>query len=340
MTPARPMPRRLPSIVLAILLGLALLAATLAAQLCLGPFGISPGALWHALLDPASPDRFAVLTLGLPRYLLGALAGVALGASGAIFQTVTRNPLASPDVLGFGAGAASGAILALRLGESQPGFTAGMAVAGGLLAALVVYGLAGGLRASPRRLILSGIMISALLTAVNGYLLLEADVQDTQVVLAWLSGSLNTAAWHDLPGLAAALAALIALCLLRHRSFGLIELEDSLVTTLGARPGRQRAGWIVTGVLLVAAATAVTGPIAFVALAAPHIARRLHGARLANPLAPALVGAVLVTGCDAVAANALPIHPPVGIVTGALGGLYLLTLLLRADRPGARGNAF
>ncbi|WP_275692222.1 iron chelate uptake ABC transporter family permease subunit, partial [Burkholderia sp. Ap-962] len=109
----------------AILLGLALLAATLAAQLCLGPFGISPRALWHALLHPPSPDRFAVLTLGLPRSLLGALAGVALGASGAIFQTVTRNPLASPDVLGFGAGAASGAILALRLGESRPGFTAG-----------------------------------------------------------------------------------------------------------------------------------------------------------------------------------------------------------------------
>jgi iron complex transport system permease protein len=319
-------------------LWIGLLAATLLAQLCMGPFGVSPRALLDALVDPASADRFAVLTLGLPRYVVGVLAGAALGASGAIFQTVTRNPIASPDVLGFGAGAATGAIAALLIYGSAPATAALLAVAGGLATALVVYGLSGGLRGSPRGLILTGIMISALLSAVNSYLLMNTDVQDTQVVLAWLSGSLNAASWRDVPGLAGVLAALVAACLLRQRSFGLIELDDNIITALGAQPGRQRASWIVLGVLLVSIATAITGPISFVALAAPHIARYVRHGRLTNVLIPALVGAVLVTGCDAIAANALPVHPPVGIVTGALGGLYLLTLLLRPTAHVAGGS--
>ncbi|GAB7539656.1 FecCD family ABC transporter permease [Burkholderia sp. 3C] len=320
---------------MALAAAVAALLATLLAQLCLGPFGLAPHAVFDALTNPASPDRFAVLTLGLPRYVVGALVGTALGASGAIFQTVTRNPIASPDMLGFGAGSATGAIVALLIDGGSPASAALLAVTGGLATGVVVYGLSGGLQGSPRQLVLSGIMISALLSAVNGYLLINTDVQDTQVVLTWLSGSLNTASWQDVPGLAAALVTLLAICLLRQRSFGLIEFDDAVVTTLGARPGLQRASWIVLGVLLVAIATAITGPIAFVALAAPHIARRMGRGRLPNVLPPALVGAVLVTGCDAIAANALPVHPPVGIVTGALGGFYLLVLLLRPDARSA-----
>lgn len=320
------------------LLASACLLATALSQFCVGPSGIAPAALFGAFIDPQSADRFLVFTLGLPRYIVGLLAGAALGASGAIFQNVTRNPLASPDVLGFGAGAATGAIGALLLNLQTRTSTAAMAAVGGLLSATLVYTLAGGRRCAPRQLILTGIMVSALLSAVNGYLLLNIDAQDTQVVLAWLSGSLNAASWQDVPVFAAVSAALVTLSVLLHRSFHLLAFDDERVMTLGGRPDAHRALWIVLGVLLVAITTATTGPIAFVALAAPHIARRFNQGRLSNVLIPAVIGAILVTACDAIAANALPIHPPVGIVTGALGGLYLLSLLVRFDSRGVHAQ--
>ena len=284
--------------------------------------------------DPAA--AFIVRDLRLPRALCAVLAGGALGVSGAIFQSLTRNPLGSPDIVGFTYGAGVGALIVITvLGGSGPAVSAG-ALAGGTLAALAVYVLAftrGA--ASGHRIVLVGIAISALLLAVIEFLLSRARIEDAQEATRWLLGSLNTRGWEDVWPLLAGLVVLTPAIAAAGRPLRALELGDDAAHGLGVRVERARLALVLLAVALVSGVAVAVGPVLFVALTAPQIARRI--ARSPGPalVTAGLTGAVLVLAADIAAQRILPSTPlPVGVMTGALGGLYLMWLLARGWRSG------
>lgn len=269
----------------------------------------------------------------LPRVLTGLLVGAALGVSGAVFQSITRNPLGSPDVVGFDNGAATGGLLAiLLLSAGTVGVAAG-AVAGGLLTAAVVYVLAWRGGASGYRLVLVGIGVSAALVSVNSYLITRADIGEALTAQVWLTGSLNGRGWEHVRPVLVALLVLIPLVLLASRRLAVLEMGDDAAAALGVPVERTRLALLVLAVLLAAVATASAGPIRFVALSAPQIARRLSRSAQPALLVSALLGALMVGAGDLVGQRLLaPRQLPVGVVTGVLGGAYLAWLLTRERR--------
>jgi iron complex transport system permease protein len=297
-----------------------------------GEFAVPLADVARALAGTGDPGTtFIVRELRLPRAVCAVLVGVALGMSGAIFQTLTRNPLGSPDFVGFSHGSAAGALVVITvMGGSGAAVSAG-ALAGGALTALLVYGLAvqhGS--ASGYRLILTGIAVGALAVAVIEYLLSRARVEDAQEATRWLLGSLANRGWEDVVPLAVALAVLAPAIAMAGRPLRALELGDDAARGLGVRVERARLGLVALSVTLVSFAAVSVGPIVFVALTAPQIARRL--ARSAEPVlaCAALMGALLVLAGDVAAQRLVPDTPlPVGVMTGAFGGLYLAWLLAR-----------
>ena len=288
-------------------------------------------------------QQFIVLELRLPRSLTGVLVGAALAVSGALTQTVARNPLASPDVIGFTAGASAAAVFVIVLGG---GFgtlggllaTAGVplaALAGSLATAFAVYALAwrGGVQGI--RLVLVGIGINAMLLAVVQWLLVAAQVYEAARAYTWLNGSLNAAGWDDVVPVGLALAVLVPAALVLGHVTGGLQFSDDTARGLGIRVDRARSGLVVVAVALAAAATAAAGPIAFVALVAPQIAQRLTGAPRPPIAASLLVGGALTVVADLLARTAFGgTELPVGIVTAVLGAPYLLVLIARHGRKG------
>lgn len=274
----------------------------------------------------------------LPRVLLAVLLGAALALSGALFQVVTRNPLGSPDILGFTTGATTGALLVMLGGTAGAGVGAPASMAatttgalgGGLATAVVIWLLVVRAGARGPRLVLVGIGITALLNAVNVLLLTRADERAALRAALWGAGSLNgvSGAWVAPVALAVGVLAVAVAAL--TRSARVYELGDDLAGSLGLSTGGFALAAMAVGVALVAVATAVAGPIAFVALAAPQIARRLWRTGTV-PLAPtALTGAVLLLASDVVAQRLLaPTILPTGLVTICLGGAYLAWALTR-----------
>lgn len=286
--------------------------------------------------DGETSVRRIVVEWRLPRILLAVVGGASLALSGAIFQSMTRNPLGSPDIIGFGTGAYTGAlVVTLILGASSLLVPVG-AFAGGLATAVLVYALAfrGGLHGF--RLIVVGIAVSAMLAAVNAYLLARARLEEAMSMAIWGSGTLNGARWGQvMPVVIVLLVAVPALVLLSRRLL-ILELGDEHARMLGVDVERTRILLLVVGVALVATVTAVAGPISFVALAAPQIARRLVRATGPSLLASALLGGLLMLASDLVAQRvAAPTQYPVGVVTACLGGGYLIWLLLRGRRETA-----
>ncbi|MEV4709248.1 iron chelate uptake ABC transporter family permease subunit [Actinoplanes sp. NPDC049316] len=281
-------------------------------------------------------DRFILLDLRLPRVTLAVLTGAAFGLSGAVFQSLSRNPLGSPDIVGFTTGAASGAVLALLVGGTGPGGAAVGAVIGGILTALIVYALAAVGGGAIRRVVLVGIGISAMLVALNSYLIGRARLDAAQAAAVWLVGTLNGRTWEYVRLLALALLVLTPPLLLLGRRLRMLEMGDEPARSLGVRVHRSRLILVLLAVAICAVATATSGPVAFVALAAPQIARRLTGSA-APPLVPAAVtGALIMVLSDFVAQRLLaPAQLPVGVVTGAVGGVYLAWLLSVQWRKGS-----
>jgi iron complex transport system permease protein len=277
---------------------------------------------------------FAVMTLRLPRMLAGVLAGVAFGISGSTFQSMLRNSLASPDIIGVTSGASAAAVfcmLVLRLSGAE---TSIAAVCFGLIVAVIIYLLSGGGSFGGGRLIIIGIGIGAMLHAVISYLLVRASQYDVPSAMRWLSGSLNGADMSELPPLAIAVALLgSAVFLLSHR-VRMFELGDDMATALGINVKRTRLLLIVAGVGLAAFATSVTGPIAFIAFLSGPIAARLTGEGRATVLPSALVGAALVLASDLIGQFAFDTRFPVGAITGILGAPYLVFLLIRQNTRG------
>ncbi|MDT0310278.1 iron chelate uptake ABC transporter family permease subunit [Streptomyces sp. DSM 44917] len=321
------------------LAGLLLAVLALAVAVLLigtGDYAIPPGEVLRTLTGGGTAaQEFIVHELRLPRVLVALLVGLALGVSGAVFQAVSRNPLGSPDVVGFNQGSAAGALTVIVLLDGSTAAVAAGAVGGGLLTGLAVYLLAwrGGVHGY--RLVLVGIGAAATLTAVNSYLLTRAEIVDAARAVLWLTGSLNGRDWGEFWPLLAACAVLLPLILTQGAPLRMLEMGDEAAGALGVRVERTRLLLVVAAVLLTAVATAAAGPIVFVALTAPQLARRLTRAPGPNLLPAALMGALLMAASDYLAQSAFPGRQlPVGAVTSVLGGAYLLWLLYTERRAG------
>ncbi|MBD8080031.1 iron chelate uptake ABC transporter family permease subunit [Cellulosimicrobium arenosum] len=299
-----------------------------------GDYPLSVGQVLGALTGVEDgPVRTIVVEWRLPRALLALVVGVALGASGAIFQSITRNPLGSPDIIGFNTGAYTGALVVLMvIGGGYGGVTAG-ALVGGIGSAVLVYFLAYRRGVQGFRFVVVGIAISAMLAAVNAWLIVTADLESAMAATLWGAGSLNGTSWAQAgPATVLVVVLLVPMAALAPRMH-LLELGDDAATALGLHAERTRLALVVVGVALVAVATAVAGPISFVALAAPQLARRLTRGAGVQVLPAAAMGAVLLAASDLVAQRLFaPTQLPVGVVTVVVGGAYLIWLLVREAR--------
>ncbi|TDU90309.1 iron complex transport system permease protein [Kribbella voronezhensis] len=282
--------------------------------------------------------EFIVNKLRLPRALTGVLVGLALGLSGAIFQSIARNPLASPDIIGVTYGASAFAVLAIVTLGLTGAAVAGLAIAGALLTAIIMYLLAWRRGVSSYRLILVGIGIGAMATSFTSYLLTKARVEIAQQALIWLTGSLNGRDWSQVRSMAITLAVLSPVLVLLVHRLRILQLGDETAYGLGLRVELSRLGLIVVGVLLAAMATAAAGPIGFVAFVAPPIARWLTRSPGPALVPSALIGAFVVSLSDLIAQHGLGhTQLPVGVITGVVGAPYLMFLLARANRVGSGG---
>lgn len=322
----------------ALIVGALLLAAAVALAftgLVTGSAAIPVADVLAVLAGDASP--YANLVVGewrMPRIALALVLGACLAVSGAIFQNLTENPLGSPDVIGFQTGAYTGALvvmLHLRLGT---GATIAGSLLGGLLTAVLVLALSTGRRnATGMQLVIVGIGVSAILAAVNTWMLLRATVEDAMMASLWGAGTLAGANWDKTVPVLVAAVPLLAAAVVLARAMRVLELGVPAATALGLRVRAVQLSAVVVGVALTALATATAGPIAFIALAAPHIARRLTRTPGVGVWATAATGAFLLTASDLVAQRIHPSTPlPVGIVTVSIGGLYFLWLLLREGK--------
>ncbi|MGW3509261.1 FecCD family ABC transporter permease [Streptomyces sp. NPDC000994] len=280
-------------------------------------------------------QEFVVRELRLPRVLVGLLVGGCLGVGGALFQSVSRNPLGSPDVLGLSQGSAAGALTVIVLfSGSATAVTLG-ALVGGLVTGTAIYLLAWKRGVHGYRLVLVGIGVSAVVTAVNGYLITKADFVDAARAVVWMTGSLNGRDWTQVGPLAVLCAVVLPVVLANARALRMLEMGDDVSHALGVRVERVRLLLMGCAVLLVAAATAAAGPVSFVALTAPQLARRLTCSPGPNLVPSLCMGAALLVTADLAAQRAFGADQlPVGVVTGVLGGVYLLWLLVTERRAG------
>ncbi|MGW1748793.1 FecCD family ABC transporter permease [Streptomyces sp. NPDC002092] len=316
-----------------------LLFAALAASVLLigtGDFPISAGDVLRTLAGGGNAGQeFIVNELRLPRVLVGLLVGASLGLGGALFQAVTRNPLGSPDVLGLGQGATAGALVMIVLFSGSAVQVTLGALVGGLATGLAIYLLAWKRGVHGYRLVLVGIGVSAIVTAVNSYLLTVSDLVDAARAVVWMTGSLSGRDWDQVWPLLGLCAVLVPLVLANARGLRMMEMGDDASNALGVRVERVRALLMVAAVLLTATATAAAGPVSFVALTAPQLARRLTRSPGPNLLSSLCMGAALLVGADWISQRAFGADQlPVGVVTGVLGGVHLLWLLVTERRAG------
>ncbi|MFD5041293.1 FecCD family ABC transporter permease [Streptomyces sp. NPDC087894] len=322
--------RRLVALVLAVLV-----VAAFAVTLMAGQTFYPPRDVVRVILGEQVPGAsFTVGRLRLPRAVLAVTAGFSFGMSGVTFQTMLRNPLASPDVIGIssGAGAAAAiAIVSLSLGETQVSV---LAIVAALVVALLVYTLAFRDGVVGTRLILIGIGISAMLDSITSYVLSRAAEWDLQEATRWLTGSLNGVGRDQTVPAVIALAVLTPVLLSQGRSLSALRLGDDTASALGVRVERTRITVIVAAVGLIAFATAAAGPIAFVAFLSGPIAARIVGAGGSLLVPAGLVGSLLVLVADFAGQFAFDTRYPVGVVTGVLGAPYLVYLIVRTHRAG------
>lgn len=283
--------------------------------------------------DNPRADR-VILRIRLPRLLTALLVGSSLGMAGTIFQSITRNPLGSPDVIGFTTGAATGAIIHIILFNASPLGTTLAAVLSGMLTAAVAFLLTRKNRStSGYRLILVGIGIGATLSGVNTVLLVMGDLDQALSAQIWLAGSLNTRTWSHVIPAATGLILILPIALYHSRDLSLLEMGNEMAKQFGVPVERTRLVMVMTAVGLTAIAISAAGPIAFIALAAPQLAKRLTLSPQVPILSGAFMGTVLLLAADLLS-QSLPVNLnlPIGLTTGLLGSLYLLWLLARSAR--------
>lgn len=306
---------------------------------CAGHEWASPADLWRAVSGDQALRSRLLFEWRMPRVLAAAFVGALLGLGGTIFQGVFRNPLAEPYLLGSAGGAALGATVALLVPLLVPQSYAlpVLAFAGAWGATMLVIGIsrvAGAVDAAG--LLLAGVAVAAILGALRSFLMLALsdDTVNLQVVLSWVLGGVQTPTWAGLGVLMAISAACLALAMALARRLDVLGLGETMAITFGLDVNRFIALAVLAGSLVVAAAVAYGGLVAFVGLAAPHIARWLVGP-IHRPLLPAsaLVGAIIVTVADAIARSALPpAEVPLGLVTAVAGGPFFIVLLAQRLR--------
>jgi iron complex transport system permease protein len=290
----------------------AVLAVTVVVSLCVGESYVSPTAVVRVLLGT------------------GLLVGAAFGVSGALIQTVARNSLASPDVIGVTHGAGAATVTAMTFGITSYALLPYVSVAGGLSAAALVYVFAwrGGLHAT--RFVLVGIGVSIALGSLTRLFLTKGDYLVAQQAKVWLTGSLNGRGYDQAAPLALVLAVLVPALLWAAHAQRMVSLDDSTATALGVRLGPVRLGLTALGVVLASVATGAAGPVDFVALLAPQIAHRLTRTAQIPLLSSALTGAAIVVVADLLARRLFsPVELPVGVLTAAVGAPYLMWLIAR-----------
>ena len=318
-----------------VLIGLMLLALGLAvavAALRLGKFTVSTQEVIDALQGRGRRIvQVVVVTWKLPRILLGLVAGLALGVAGAVFQTITRNPLGSPDLIGFSTGAQTGILVSVLLLPGSMLSTSLASFIGGAAVGAVTYlvSLRGGF--TGLRFILVGIAISSMLVSVNRWLLVRVDDDEGLGALKAITGTLGAARWPVVAPTCLAIGVTVALILLVSRHLRVLSLGEQVATILGSPTRRASALLILLGTVLVAVVTMAAGPIGFVALVAPHLARLLTGSPQPPLLVSGLTGSLLLTGADLLSQLLLE-SMPVSVVTNAVGGLYLMVALTVAAR--------
>ena len=279
------------------------------------------------LLGGGTRSSRIFVPLRAARIVAALLVGAALGLSGAIFQVISGNTLGSPDIIGFTNGAATGALLQIIVFNSGPVEVAAGAVIGGLATSLLVWLMTRHTGLRGFRLVLVGIGVGSTLAALNSLLVVRASLTQAQTAASWLAGSLNDIVWERSFALMIAMALVVPALLFVTRPLGAIRFGDNVAAGLGVSVNRYRVAALFIGVLLVSLATATTGPVAFVALAAPHIAKTLTKTTGVGLTSSALMGALLVFGSDLIGRYVIPGGMQVGVVTGAIGGLYLMYLI-------------
>ena len=317
-----------------------MLAVTFALALYLGDYPVAPADVIQSLFSPLTGAvnkgvDFIVLNVRLPRAILAILTGMAFGLAGIIFQTLLRNPLASPDIIGISHGASASAVFCIIV-LGLTGFAVSLgALLGAIATALVIYALAWRNGVTAYRVVLIGIGMAAIMAAIMSYLFTRARLNEVQTALAWLIGSLNAANYNEILPLAIATVVLIPATTILARALDALQLGDDTATALGARLEVTRLGLLLAGVAFAAFATAASGPVTFVAFVAGPIARGLLAGSGKGFVQAALVGAWVMLGADLLAQHALPaIQLPVGVVTGVFGALFLLWLLIASNRAG------
>lgn len=321
------------SIAVLSVLGLAALVLAVLA-LGVGEYPVPPGDVIAVLTGrDHSFTSVVVLQWRMPRIVLALVIGAALGISGAIFQALTRNPLGSPDIIGFSFGAYTGALIAIAVLGGGYYLTAASAVVGGLITALVVYLLAYRNGIGGFRLIIVGIGVSAVLSSLNQWIILKIQLHQAVTAAIWQQGALSGLHWEQ----AVPVLVLVALAMGWLTAIGpqlpILQMGDDAAGALGVRAERARLAYFGVGVLLVAVTTAAAGPISFVALAAPQLARRLTAGPGVGLVSSAVMGAFLLLSSDLIGLRILaPAELPVGAVTVVAGGLYLVWLLVAQAR--------
>ncbi|MBG0562105.1 FecCD family ABC transporter permease [Actinoplanes aureus] len=299
-----------------------------------GEFPIPPADVVRTLFGQGTPAQdFIVNELRLPRMITAILVGMALAAGGAVFQSLVRNPLGSPDILGITNGAGTAALTVVILGGSSTQLSLA-AVAGGLGAALLIQLIGGRHGLHGYRFILVGIGLAAIFTGISGYLLTRGVQMENARAMLWLTGSLDGRDWQQAGPLLGVLAVTLPILLLAcGPGLRILEMGDDAAAALGVPVRVLRTSALFVAALLVSCAAAAAGPVAFVALIAPHLAKRLTRAPGPNLVPSLAMGALLLVGADWIAQHAArPL--PVGVVTGIVGGAYLVWLLTTERRAG------
>lgn len=290
--------------------------------------------IWQLILGDAGRYQSIVVWEWRASRLFSALIiGAALGISGAVFQSLLRNPLGSPDITGFNVGAFTGVLITIAIFGNLYWLSVLGAIVGGLFSALLVYLFAYREGHSGFRLIIVGIAISATLTAFNQWLSLTVSLETAMTAALWSAGSLNGMTWFRILPVSLLIMGLLSCAFLMNSRMRLLEMGDDTAAALGLSVNKTRLILMLIATALTAITTAITGPISFVSLAAPQIARRLQHSSSASLGASAMVGSFLLVCADFIAQHGWENATlPVGLVTISLGGIYLVYLIIREGK--------